>query len=85
MIDKAYARADAPVQPQWLQEHLRDSALRIVEGDVSPARYDAGRWSSFGFNNGVRANLHNFGNGHHVATRQKAEGPRTVAGLFHHP
>lgn len=42
MIDKAYARADALVQPQWLEEHLHDPAIRLVEVDVSPARYEAG-------------------------------------------
>jgi thiosulfate/3-mercaptopyruvate sulfurtransferase len=30
------------VTPQWLEEHLLEPALRVVEVDVSPAAYDAG-------------------------------------------
>ena len=30
------------VTPEWLEEHLHDPALRVVEVDVSPAAYDAG-------------------------------------------
>jgi thiosulfate/3-mercaptopyruvate sulfurtransferase len=30
------------VQPEWLEEHLHDPALRLVEIDVSPAAYDEG-------------------------------------------
>jgi thiosulfate/3-mercaptopyruvate sulfurtransferase len=37
-----YARDDVLVTPQWLEDHLGDPALRIVEVDVSPAAYDAG-------------------------------------------
>jgi len=37
-----YARGGALVTPQWLEEHLLDPALRVVEVDVSPAAYDAG-------------------------------------------
>jgi thiosulfate/3-mercaptopyruvate sulfurtransferase len=37
-----YARADALVTPDWLEEHLHDPALRVVEVDVSRAAYDAG-------------------------------------------
>lgn len=37
-----YARGEALVSPQWLEEHLLDPALRIIEVDVSPAAYDAG-------------------------------------------
>ena len=37
-----YARGDVLVTPQWLEEHLRDPALRVVEVDVSAAAYDAG-------------------------------------------
>jgi thiosulfate/3-mercaptopyruvate sulfurtransferase len=39
---EGYARGEALVTPQWLEEHLGDPALRIVEVDVSPAAYDAG-------------------------------------------
>ena len=38
----SYARGDVLVTPQWLEEHLGDPALRVVEVDVSPAAYDAG-------------------------------------------
>ncbi len=37
-----YARGEALVTPRWLEEHLLDPALRVVEVDVSPAAYDAG-------------------------------------------
>ncbi len=37
-----YARGDALVTAQWLEEHLGDPALRVVEVDVSPAAYDTG-------------------------------------------
>ena len=37
-----YASSDILVTPQWLQEHLHDPALRVVEVDVSPAAYDSG-------------------------------------------
>ena len=37
-----YARSEVLVTPQWLEEHLLDPALRVVEVDVSPADYDAG-------------------------------------------
>src|SRR5579862_6556451 len=33
---------DALVDPAWLDEHLDDPAVRIVEVDVSPARYTEG-------------------------------------------
>jgi len=33
---------DVLVEPQWLQEHLHDPGLRLVEVDVSPAAYDEG-------------------------------------------
>lgn len=35
-------KIDALVEPQWLQEHLHDPRLRVVEVDVSPAAYDNG-------------------------------------------
>ena len=37
-----YARGEVLVTLQWLEEHLRDPALRVVEVDVSPAAYDGG-------------------------------------------
>ncbi len=39
---EGYARGDVLVTPQWLEEHLGDPALRVVEVDVSPGAYDAG-------------------------------------------
>jgi thiosulfate/3-mercaptopyruvate sulfurtransferase len=39
---EGYARATVLVTPQWLEEHLHDPGVRIVEVDVSPAAYDAG-------------------------------------------
>ncbi len=35
-------RDDVLVEPQWLEEHLHDPELRLVEVDVSPAAYDEG-------------------------------------------
>jgi thiosulfate/3-mercaptopyruvate sulfurtransferase len=40
--DAGHARTGALVRPQWLQEHLHDPGLRVVEVDVSPAAYDEG-------------------------------------------
>ncbi len=40
--DAGYARSEVLVTPQWLEEHLLDPALRVVEVAVSPAGYDAG-------------------------------------------
>jgi thiosulfate/3-mercaptopyruvate sulfurtransferase len=37
-----YARGGILVDPRWLEEHLHDPALRVVEVDVSPAAYDGG-------------------------------------------
>jgi len=34
--------AGALVDPQWLQDHLDDPAVRVVEVDVSPAAYNGG-------------------------------------------
>jgi thiosulfate/3-mercaptopyruvate sulfurtransferase len=34
--------ADALVEPEWLESHLGDPALRVVEVDVSPAAYREG-------------------------------------------
>ena len=33
---------DVLVEPRWLEEHLHDPALRVIEVDVSPAAYDEG-------------------------------------------
>ena len=41
-----YARGEVLVTPQWLEEHLADPALRVVEVDVSPAAYDGGHIDS---------------------------------------
>lgn len=35
-------RADVLVTPEWLDQHLHDPDLRLVEVDVSPAAYDKG-------------------------------------------
>jgi len=37
-----YASGEVLVTPQWLEEHLHDPAVRVVEVDVSGAAYDAG-------------------------------------------
>ena len=37
-----YARGEVLVTPRWLEEHLLDPALRVVEVEVSPAAYDGG-------------------------------------------
>jgi thiosulfate/3-mercaptopyruvate sulfurtransferase len=42
MLDPGYATDEILVEPRWLQEHLHDPALRLVEVDVSPVAYDAG-------------------------------------------
>jgi thiosulfate/3-mercaptopyruvate sulfurtransferase len=39
---EGYARDDVLVEPEWLEEHLHDPDLRLVEVDVSPAAYDEG-------------------------------------------
>jgi thiosulfate/3-mercaptopyruvate sulfurtransferase len=39
---RGYALADALVEPQWLQSHLHDPGLRVVEVDVSPVAYNEG-------------------------------------------
>jgi len=36
------ARADVLVEPEWLEEHLHDPGLRVVEVDVSPIAYQQG-------------------------------------------
>lgn len=35
-----YATDDVLVDPAWLEDHLRDPTVRVVEVDVSPAAYD---------------------------------------------
>jgi len=42
MLQQAGTRSDVLVEPRWLEEHLHDPALRLVEVDVSPAAYDKG-------------------------------------------
>jgi thiosulfate/3-mercaptopyruvate sulfurtransferase len=37
-----YATSEILVEPRWLEEHLFDPALRVIEVDVSPAAYDEG-------------------------------------------
>jgi thiosulfate/3-mercaptopyruvate sulfurtransferase len=39
---EGYAKGEVLVTPEWLEKHLHDPALRVVEVDVSPAAYDAG-------------------------------------------
>jgi thiosulfate/3-mercaptopyruvate sulfurtransferase len=42
MTDQGYAFDEVLVEPRWLQEHLLDPALRLVEVDVNPVAYDEG-------------------------------------------
>jgi thiosulfate/3-mercaptopyruvate sulfurtransferase len=42
MLQEAGTRSDVLVEPRWLEEHLYDPALRLVEVDVSPVSYDKG-------------------------------------------
>ncbi|HEV7166348.1 MAG TPA: sulfurtransferase [Micrococcaceae bacterium] len=42
MHNGGYAREDVLVDPVWLEEHLHDPALRLVEVDVNPLAYDEG-------------------------------------------
>jgi thiosulfate/3-mercaptopyruvate sulfurtransferase len=42
MRDQGYAADEVLVTARWLQEHLHDPALRLVEVDVSPVAYDQG-------------------------------------------
>jgi thiosulfate/3-mercaptopyruvate sulfurtransferase len=37
-----YATADVLVEPRWLEEHLHDPGLRVVEVDASSLAYDQG-------------------------------------------
>jgi thiosulfate/3-mercaptopyruvate sulfurtransferase len=49
-----FGRGDVLVEPEWLEEHLRDPALRLIEVDVSPVAYDEGHidgaqlWNIYG-------------------------------------
>jgi thiosulfate/3-mercaptopyruvate sulfurtransferase len=40
--DGNYAGDDVLVGPQWLEDHLADPLLRLIEVDVNPAAYDEG-------------------------------------------
>jgi thiosulfate/3-mercaptopyruvate sulfurtransferase len=42
MSNEGYASTDALVDTAWLEEHLHDPGLRVVEVDVSPAAYVEG-------------------------------------------
>lgn len=42
MESEAYAHADALVDTEWLERHLHDPGLRVVEVDVSPAAHGEG-------------------------------------------
>ena len=54
MNHDALATGDVLVNPGWLEEHLLDPSLRLVEVDVSSARYDEGHidgavlWNVYG-------------------------------------
>jgi thiosulfate/3-mercaptopyruvate sulfurtransferase len=39
---RGYVTGEVLVEPRWLQEHLHDPALRLVEVDVNPVAYDEG-------------------------------------------
>lgn len=40
--ERGFARGDVLVHARWLEQHLRDPDLRVVEVDVSPAAYREG-------------------------------------------
>jgi thiosulfate/3-mercaptopyruvate sulfurtransferase len=42
MRDKQSTRGQVLVEPEWLEEHLHDPELRLVEVDVSPVPYGEG-------------------------------------------
>jgi thiosulfate/3-mercaptopyruvate sulfurtransferase len=42
VLQEAGTRSDVLVAPEWLEEHLHDPSLRLVEVDVSPVAYDKG-------------------------------------------
>jgi thiosulfate/3-mercaptopyruvate sulfurtransferase len=37
-----YVRDDVLVEPDWLEQHLHDPSVRVVEVDVSPSNYNEG-------------------------------------------
>ena len=39
---ESVTRQDGLATPQWLEDHLDDPAVRVVEVDVGPAAYDDG-------------------------------------------
>jgi thiosulfate/3-mercaptopyruvate sulfurtransferase len=41
-LQEAGTRTDVLVAPEWLEEHLHDPSLRLVEVDVSPVSFDKG-------------------------------------------
>jgi thiosulfate/3-mercaptopyruvate sulfurtransferase len=42
VLQEVGARSDVLVAPEWLEEHLHDPSLRLVEVDVSPVSFDKG-------------------------------------------
>jgi hypothetical protein len=42
IIDQTHRRADVLVDPNWLEEHLDDPQVRLVEVDVSATAYNQG-------------------------------------------
>ncbi|MEA2501393.1 MAG: hypothetical protein QOD01_1504, partial [Actinomycetota bacterium] len=38
-LQEAGTRSDVLVAPEWLEEHLHDPSLRLVEVDVSPVSF----------------------------------------------
>src|SRR5882757_9801702 len=37
-----YMRDDVLVEPDWLEQHLHDPSVRVIEVDVSPSNYNEG-------------------------------------------
>ena len=42
IMDQTHRRADVLVEPEWVEEHLDDPQLRLIEVDVSATAYDQG-------------------------------------------
>jgi thiosulfate/3-mercaptopyruvate sulfurtransferase len=42
MVHEGYATEDVLVEPEWLEEHLHDPSVCLVQVDVSPVAYDEG-------------------------------------------
>jgi 3-mercaptopyruvate sulfurtransferase SseA len=42
IMDQTHRRADVLVEPEWLEEHLDDPQLRLIEVDVGATAYDQG-------------------------------------------